>query len=145
MPSAAWVRRSRVRRLVPISAADRWQFAQVHRHRDGQAGPGGDLATSAGDVDTDWRDRRVDARALGLRRREDVDQRGQPGGEAPIAGEQPDVHDVDGSKAVACATGSTGQTRIASWRRDGTRLTASEEIIRWLWSVVMKMVAREET
>src|SRR5258708_34006502 len=101
MPSAAWVRRSRVRRLVPISAADRWQFAQVHRHRDGQAGPGGDLATSAGDVDTDWRDRRGDARALGLRPREGGEQRGPPRGETPIAGEEPHVKAGDGSKAVS--------------------------------------------
>src|SRR5262249_32897399 len=65
----------------------------------------------------DRRDRGIDGGSLGLRRRQDVDERGQPRAEAPIAGEQPNMHDVDGSKTVVCATSPEGQTLIVScWR-----------------------------
>jgi hypothetical protein len=46
--------------------------------------------------------------ALGLRRREDADERGQPGADAPVTGERPGMRDANGSKAVVCATGPAG-------------------------------------
>ena len=93
------------------------QVARVHRHRDGQARPGGDPAPGTGDIGADRRDRGPGAGALGLRRREDVDGRGERWADAPVTGEQPSMRDANGSKAVVCVTGPAGRALVGSWWR----------------------------
>jgi hypothetical protein len=52
-----------------------------------------------------------------LRRREDADERGQPGAEASVPGQQPSMRDANGSKPVVCATGPAGRALVGSWWR----------------------------
>src|SRR5262249_56623042 len=80
---------------------DGWQFAEMHRHRDSQSGPRGDLPADAGDIYADRRDRGIDGGSPGLRPRQGSAERGEPPGETHPTGQPPKKPDGHATKTVA--------------------------------------------